>query len=140
MKNSNTEGFAAYLLENRYSSATVDSYCRSLNRIGIDYSPRAPKQLYENIKLRLNTYSASAPLRSLKTAKVVANRYFEMLVGRSVSDFEIIQRGMTQVDQVLHEFYDYSIGFKRISKASTMAECQHIKAFLEKHDAENTRD
>lgn len=140
MKNSNAEAFAAYLLENHYSSSTAYSYCRSLSRIGVDYSLRTPKQLYENIKLCLNTYSTSAPLRSFEVAKVAANRYFEMLVGHSISDFETIQRGMTQADRVQHEFYDYSVGFKKISEASAMAECQHIRAFLEKYDKKNFDD
>ncbi len=69
MKNSFIEDFSAYLLQKYYTAGTAESYCRSLKRLGIDYTISEPIQLYENIKMCLETYSSNVSGRSFVSAQ-----------------------------------------------------------------------
>lgn len=140
MKNNVIEDFATYLLQNHYTAGTTESYCRSLKRLGIDYSIRQPVQLYENIKMRLADSASNVSARTLAITKVAANRYFEMLVGQSITAFKISHRKGTTADQILDEFYEYSVGFKDMSEKTAASEYRHIQAFLKQLDEKAVAD
>ena len=131
MNKKNRTDFAVYLLQNHYSDSTIASYCRALKRLHLDYSIYDALPLYENINTCLEMYASSAPARSYAITNVAANRYFEMMVGQSMSAFFASLKSETPSDQVLDEFFHYSVNFKQMPKSAAHSECSYVRPFIE---------
>lgn len=131
MNNRKHTDFAAYLRANHYSVSTVVDYVNALGRLRLDYSIQDAQPIYENINSCLERYASDAPTRSCAIAKVAANRYFEMLVGQTMSEFSASRKSETPADQVLAEFFHYSVYFKQMTEVVARSECLHVRPFIE---------
>lgn len=131
MNNKKHTDFAAYLRANHYSVSTVADYVYALGRLQLDYSIQDALPIYENINSCLERYASDAPTRSYANTKVAANRYFEMMVGQSMSEFSASRKSETPAGQVLAEFFHYSVCFKQMTEAAARSECLHVRPFIE---------
>lgn len=122
--------FATYLLANHYSGSTVADYVNALGRLCLDDSIQDALPIYENINSCLELYASNAPTRSYVCAKVAANRYFQMMVGQTMSEFSASRNSDILTDRVLAEFFLYSVNFKQMTEAAARSECLHIRPFI----------
>lgn len=117
--------------EPNYAKATIQKYCISLKNLPNRLYSLEENLLFEHIKKSKIKFSKNNSISLIGNYNASVNLYFLMLSGKTFKDYAKSIKKQKFYDEIIEEFYVYSIEFKKISPLTVKSECTHIGSFLE---------
>ena len=123
--------FTAFLKEKGYSQQSIHDYSKALEQAPNTWNTQVPQELYEHIIHTLKTEKEQFLPAARHNIKPASSLLFFMVSGITFKEYSKQFVACTEYDDILDEFYEYSIGFKSITEMSAQAERHHVSTFLD---------
>jgi site-specific recombinase XerD len=131
MEHSQIQNLKAFMRGRNYSQFTIQKYCKSLGNFPNGLYKLETNFLFEHIKKSKTNFSKNHSDSLIGNHNAVANLYFLMLTGKTFRTYAKSIKKQKSYDEILEEFYIYSIEFKKLNILTVKSECEHIGSFLE---------
>jgi site-specific recombinase XerD len=131
MEHSQIQNLKAFMRERNYAKATIQKYCISLNNLPNRLYGLEENLLFEHIKKSKIKFSKNNSISLIGNYNAAANLYFLMLTGKIFRAYAKSIKKQKSYDEILEEFYIYSIEFKKLTLLTVKSECEHIGNFLD---------
>jgi len=123
--------FKAFMKERGYINHTIKAYSDAIGILPDGIDKLNEDALYEHINNELALNSNNMTLSVFHSYRAALHLYFLMLTEKTVREYGISAKKPESYDELLREFYEYSVSYKNITVPSAHSECQHVKCFLE---------
>ena len=125
------QSFADYLCDKGYSAQTIHAYSKALEQAPDTWNTKNPQELYEHINCCLQQKQELFLPSARHNIKPASSLLFLMLTGISFKAYtKLVLLQESKYNEILTEFFSYSVDFKHMTKMSAESEIQHISKFL----------